>query len=306
MYCRYCGAKIADESIFCFRCGRKVQPDADFCPPKTQAESSSAPVSPTMTSQNPIGSAKTNKKKKGLIIGICFALVALIIVGIVLKTENSYSIKASSYDFTYFYDDSDGKNVVSVITPKYDLKDLCVSIKYKPQHSLIENYYTEQFYIGDVKAGVSIRHSRTIADVEKNFSGEFYCASIDVVSGSKQYKNASQPSQDTDQPNNTECSFKVTARYDGYEDHITFEITNTSNRSISELRDFSILVQYEEHKSLKFYSPRLKFPEKVAPGQTVTINDAYGNMTFSGISFKQPFSYTSSNYSKATYQVIGS
>lgn len=32
MYCKYCGAKIADNSVYCPNCGKKVQPDPKDSP----------------------------------------------------------------------------------------------------------------------------------------------------------------------------------------------------------------------------------------------------------------------------------
>lgn len=316
MFCKKCGKKISDDAIFCSFCGTKqdlhtndlVVPEVEEKPhAKIHAENTQTSIDTPMstgsidTNQNAV--AKKRKLPKILISAACIVVAIIIVIVLFVKynndKQNAYSIGVSSSDYTYIFDDSDGTNVISTITSKYDLKEFSIKISYDAEKGLL-NYYEEIYDIGEIKAGEQIKITKPISEIEKEIKGSFYYASASVVSGKKQYKYYTNPQ---DKVYNEECSFTFNIYYRSDSPYFNIAITNNTSYYISELRTFRVTIDYDGNKKCSFYTPRIKLQTNLAPGDTVTVKNLTGNTTHNGMdSALSP--YTSSSYSATTYQVI--
>lgn len=316
MFCKKCGKKISDDAVFCSFCGAKQDvhnydsevsgvekvPNAKMCEEGEQ-EPIDTPVVVGSIETNQNSVAKKRKLPKILIAVMCIVVVIIIVIVLVVKShndkQNAFSIGVSSSDYTYIFDDSDGTNVISTITSKYDLKEFSIKITYDAEKGLL-NYYEEVYNIGEVKAGEQIKITKPISEIEKEIKGSFYYASASAVSGKKQYKYYTNPQEKV---YNEECSFVFNIYYRSDSLYFNIDITNNTSYYISELRTFRVTIDYGGNKKCSFYTPRIKLQTNLAPGDTITVKNLTGNTTHNGMdSALSP--YTSSNYSAITYQVI--
>lgn len=306
MYCKNCGQKIADNSKFCSYCGSRQ----DELEKSEKIENGKGKI--LNTKEEILGNnqgekcsknaaAKGKKKIITLIAVICIiAIVAILCIVSYNNKQNDFSIGVTDSDYTYFYDDSDGAEVISILIPKYDFEDFSIEITYYAESGLL-NYFEEEHYLGDVKAGTQLKFTKAVSDIEKEINGKYAYADIRVMSGKKQLKNHT-PDQGTEY--NTECDFSFTLHHPAKMNlSIDVTITNKTNYYISELRKFRVSVTFEDGANTQFYTPRIKLEEKLAPNETVTITGLTGNFTSQGIEVTNT-AYYSTGYSAAQYQVI--
>lgn len=319
MFCKHCGKNLPDDAVFCSYCGANQNMVSDNCSisnsgtnedsilPNNRIDGADIQPAPLAAEPSIAADEKAIGKKKKLtkiLIGaVCIAVA--IIIGIIwgVKSnndkQNAFSLGVNSSDYTYIFDDSDGKNVISTITPKYDFKEFSIKITYYAEKGLL-NYYEEEYNIGEVRAGAKIKYTKSISDIEKKINGSFYYASASTVSGKKQYKNYTNPQEAV---YNDECAFKFKINYNYGNLSFDIDITNNTNYYISELRAFRVTIDYESNKKCSFYTTRIKLQNKLAPGGTITVKNLTGNTTHNGMdSASSP--YTSSTYSAPTYQVV--
>ena len=163
------------------------------------------------------------------------------------------------------------------------------------------NYYEEEHYLGDVKAGIQLQFTKAISDIEKEINGKYAYTDISVKSGKKQFKYY-EPKKEIEY--NTECDFSFILYHPSQMSiNIDITITNKTNYYVSELRQFRVSVTFEDGATTQYYTPRIKLEEKLAPNKSVTIKGLTGNFTSQGIE-ESDTPYISIGYSSAQYQVI--
>ena len=314
MFCKNCGKKISDDAKFCSYCG--AEQNFVDCSSEDAYQSSQKYVSKNeIISEHSISSSTSaeatqiaKKKPKKLIVWISIVLILAIVVAMIVifttkkenDRQNAFIIGVSQSDYTYIFDDSDGKNIISTIVPKYDFENFTFSITYYAEKGLL-NYYKEEYSVGNVSAGTELVYTKLISDIENEIRGAFYYASASTVSGKKQYKNYTKPKEITP---NTECDFSFSLHHPTEQSiYINLSITNNTNYYISEIRALSVSISFGGSKNTKFYTQRIKLSSKLAPGESITMNNLTGNFTSQGITVSSE-AYVSTNYSNQTYQVI--
>lgn len=240
-----------------------------------------------------------------IIVLIIFSIAALIFVPKVIEEKNSNAFECSikTTDLSYTYDDSNGVSVISTIIPKYDFIDFSFSIAY----NCSGEYVVNEYYVGSIKAGQKIEYEKSLSLLEAETNEAFYYSYIKSISGKKQnkYQNVEEvPIY------NTECEFAFSYFGIHGNDSLKMTITNNTTRPIVELREFSILINFDDveniNRYINLYARRIKFDAPLEPGQSIILNNVPG-MTVKNWSTDDWWTgvtYTKYRYSEQIYQVI--
>lgn len=81
MYCKKCGSKLPDESVFCAQCGARIKASVKSVAAKTVAVKETAAVKETEPEEKPISELGKSKAKKAKISKkvFCFSSLAFVI-----------------------------------------------------------------------------------------------------------------------------------------------------------------------------------------------------------------------------------
>ena len=320
MYCKHCGKKIADDSKYCNFCGGKQ--DNPFNDTSVQQSSSTTlntkednvksssgttssytnkpKTDDSISSTDSTATAQKQPKKKkwvlSVVVILCIVIAAVsVVVGYQCNARNAFTEDINSSDYELFYDDSSGDKVVVTITPKYDFKDFSIEITYYGDGIL--NSISDKHDIGDAEAGKKITFNKSITDIKEGISGDFEYAYVSVLSSKKRKVS----SEDEQEEKYTECDFAFEFHTTPVKSYLYVTITNKTDSYISELRVFSVSIDYEDI-DVDFYTPRIKLPKSLAPQETIKV-EASGNFTISG-GAEEGKKYISSDYTIKEYQVV--
>ena len=192
MFCKKCGTKIDDDSIFCCKCGARQsveQAESSVDAPKPADEGTKIANTPSPSGVRP-SQEEEYKSGCGSILIIFFVMAAFLVSGCIFVTalfgKGSCSSGGSSRRATINDIDVDTDlNIMElgvdvVITPKEDISDLELTLVYCD--NVGKEIKTQSLYIGDVEDGVKTKKTVHITDF--SFSEALRISSVKIrVSG---------------------------------------------------------------------------------------------------------------------------
>ena len=192
MFCKKCGTKIDDDSIFCCKCGARqsveqAENSVDASKPADEGTKIASTPSPSGAQ-----SSQEEEYKSGcgsvLIIFAVFVCIIALSVGLVLAwggknscSGGGLSRSATTSDISV---DTDlnimALGVDVIVTPKEDISGLELTLVYCD--NVGKELKTQKLYIGDVKDGVKTK--KTVAITEFSLTEALQISSVKIrVSG---------------------------------------------------------------------------------------------------------------------------
>lgn len=306
MYCKRCGRKLDDDSVFCVECGQKVN--------AVRCDDGREGIEPALIAENSVPSNGINEKaatgKKNAKRIIALVLAAILIISLFVfyrkqKTEHleAFETQVTRDDIVMTYDI--GKEFVTVtLVPRYDIEELTFELLYSGPGLLLRtdrDSYTVEY----AKAGTTLIYAKALSDLDQRVAEQGY-VSLGAVGGMKQNKFAEK----IEVACNTECDFKFSVEhYDRGSSVVNCQLTNKTDTPILELREFRISAELKNQggrkAKLEFYTPRLVLDRPLMPKETMRIEGLDGNVSFSSNSeLVGASTYASVSYSSQYYTVV--
>ena len=189
MFCKKCGTKIDDDSIFCCKCGARQsveQAESSVDAPKPADEGTKIANTPSPSGVRPSQEEEPATGCGVALWCIIFFFVVLALVGVLVMADWSGGIGCGSRQATTSDISVDTDlNIMAlgidvVVTPKEDISGLELTLVYCD--NVGKELKTQKLYIGDVKDGVKTK--KTVAITEFSLTEALQISSVKIrVSG---------------------------------------------------------------------------------------------------------------------------